>query len=256
MQLCLDIGNTHVFGGIYKKDGSLLTSFRYETKNFGTSDEFGMFLTSYLNQFEIERSDIESIGISSVVPSVNYSVSSACYKYFDITPKFVTVDDLGMKVETDNPSQLGADLISAAIAVSKEHPKENAIIIDFGTATTLSILSKKNQFLGAVIMPGFRIAMESLMTKAAQLFSVEIKKPENPIGTNTKTSIQSGIYYQQLGAVKELIRKIKKDYFSNEKILIIGTGGFVNLFEKEKIFSEIKPNLILEGVRLVSSLDI
>jgi len=250
MKLCLDIGNTHVFGGIFQEDGSILTSFRYETKDIGTSDQFGLFLINYLKLFKINRSDIESIGVSSVVPSVNYSISSACYKYLNINPKFITVNDLGMKVETDNPSQIGADLISAAIAVAKEHPRENAIIVDFGTATTLSILSRKNEYLGTIIMPGFRIAMESLMTKAAQLFSVEIKKPDNPVGKNTTASIQSGIYYQQLGAVKELIDRIKKDYFNSEKVLVIGTGGFVHLFEEENVFSELKPNLVLEGIKI------
>ena len=142
---------------------------------------------------------------------------------------------------------MGADRIANAIGAVNAYPNKNIIIVDMGTATTICAITKKRDYLGGSILPGMRLGMESLKANTAKLFEVDIEVPSIPIGRSTRESIQVGLYYGQLGALKEIITGYKRDVFQEEAI-IIGTGGFAQLYRDKNIFDVILPDLVLQGL--------
>ncbi len=251
MMLCLDVGNSHIFGGVFD-DTQLKLSFRHATMSNHTSDQLGIFLRNVLRENDLGEQLIKKIAISSVVPSMDYSLRAGCIKYFNIDPLFVSaniVTDLHIKIY--NPQELGADLITNAIAAKAEFPHKNIIVISMGTATTFCAVTKHSEHLGVAILPGMKLSMDALHTNTAKLVAVEIMKPRSVIGKNSTESIQSGLYFGQLGVMREMIHRITTEYFSDEAPVIIGTGGFSHIFESEKIFTAIMPDLILQGLRQV-----
>jgi len=250
MILCLDVGNTHILGGVFEQ-GKIKLQFRYETKQGGTSDQLGIFLRNVLGENNIKHDSIKQIAICSVVPSLDYSLRAACIKYFNITPFCLAMGaKTGIQIKTKNPNETGADLVATAIGAVSHYPKQNIIVADFGTATTLSAISANKEFLGAAFLPGIRLAMHALEDHTSKLSAVEIIKPEKMIGTTTKESIQSGLYYSHLGTLREIIAGMTHEAFANAKPVVLGTGGFAHLFEDENIFSVIMPSLVLEGLYL------
>lgn len=248
--LCLDVGNSQIYAGLFKND-ELILQFRKSSSIRSSSDELGIFLKSAIRENGIDPDSVEKISIGSVVPDALYSLNGCCTKYFGITP-FVLQPGVktGLQIKYKNPLEVGTDRIADAIAATHLFPEKNLIIIDFGTATTVCATSKNKVFLGGNIIPGVRLAMEALESKTARLPLVEILRPQTAIGKSTSESIQSGLYWSNVGAIKELTRKISDEAFPKEKPLVIGTGGFAHLFEKEDLFDEVIPDLILKGLYL------
>lgn len=256
MILCIDVGNSHIFAGVFSGE-TILLRFRLETRQTITSDQIGVFLKNVLRENELDPKAIKHIAISSVVPSIDHSLGSACQKYFKIIPFWLRAGArTGLKIKTKNPNEVGADLIATAVAAAQQFPNQNAIIVDFGTATTYVPIAADKTFLGVVIEAGIRTSMLALQLNTAQLPTVQINKPEEVVGRDTVSSIQAGLYYGQLGALREIIKNIKQDIFDNEKVVIIGTGGFSSLFEKEKIFTVINPDLVLQGIKLALEMNL
>jgi len=250
MLLCLDVGNSQIFGGVFKGE-TLLLRFRHETHRTSTSDQLGVFLRQVLKENEVDYKAIKHIGISSVVPSLDYSLGSACIKYFDIDPFWLTASVFtGLTINTHNPRQIGADLLATAIAGAHLFPKKNIIIADFGTATTFVPVSADKVFLGAVFQAGVRTSMKALQSSTDQLPTVQIIKPASILGKDTVGAIQSGLYYGQVGAAKEILNGISKEAFNGRSYMTIGTGGFSHLIEQEGILDVTLPDLVLEGIRL------
>lgn len=250
MILCLDVGNTQVYGGIFAQ-GKILLRFRYDSKSSYSSDQHGIFLKSILRENNIDCSGIEHIAICSVVPNVDYSLRAACFKYFAITPFFLQAGaKTGLDIKYYNPQEVGADRIANSIAAVAEFPAQNLIIVDFGTATTVCVISAKCEYLGGVILAGIQLSMNALQANTAKLFPVEIIQPKSVIGRSTTESIQSGLYYSQLATIKEVTNHICEHQFANQRPIIIGTGGFASLFEGQNLFSIIMPDLVLQGLHI------
>ena len=161
----------------------------------------------------------------------------------------------GLKIKYRNPVEVGADRIANAIAGTQLYPNKNIIAIDFGTATTFDVITKDKDYLGGVILPGVRISMEALASNAAKLQSVEIKEPQEVVGRSTRESIQSGLFYGQLGTVKELTKRITEEAFGKSKPVIIGTGGFSSLFEQHGLFDAVHPDLVLLGLKFLLNMN-
>ncbi len=256
MILCIDVGNTQIHGGIFKGD-ELAIQFRKTSRQQFSSDEFGIFLRSALRENDIEQTGIKGISICSVVPDLNHSLRSGCIKYFGIDPFFLKAGvKTGLKIKYRNPLEVGSDRIANAIAAVKMFPNQNIIVVDFGTATTFCAISKAKDYLGGIILPGIRISMEVLESRAAQLPSVEIKKTETVLGRSAVESIQSGLFYGHVGIVKELKSRITKEVFGDGEPVVIGTGGFSSLFENEGLFNLTFPTLALKGLHLAYYLNI
>jgi type III pantothenate kinase len=186
MILCIDIGNSQIHGGVFKED-ELIMQFRKTSRQQFSSDEIGLFLKMVLRENDIAPNTISGISICSVVPDLNHSIRNGCLKYFRIEPFFLKAGvKTGLKIKYRNPLEVGTDRIANAIAATSLFPNKNIIVIDFGTATTFCAISKTKDYLGGIILPGIRISMEVLESKAAQLPSVEIKKPENVVGRSSR----------------------------------------------------------------------
>lgn len=249
MILTLDVGNTQITGGLFKDD-KLVLQFRRTTGVGNSSDEIGLFLRNVIRENAFHWQKIDRIGICSVVPSINYSLSSAIKKYFNQEPLFIQAGiKTGLKLKYANPKEIGADRIAGAIGAVSLHPEKDIIIIDMGTATTIDCVTKNKEYLGGAILAGLRISVEALANGTAKLPQVEITKPDHICGTSTIEAIQSGIYYGHAGALKEFCYLYQKNIFKGEKPFIIGTGGFSRIFEDYNLFNEISPELVLLGVK-------
>lgn len=255
MILCLDIGNSHIFGGVFKND-KLLLRFRYATVSSITSDQLGVFLKNALRENDFDFKQITMIAICSVVPSLDYSLVAACKKYFKIEPFILTSSTkTKIKIKTKNPTENGADIIAGIVAANHYYPNKNLIVLDLGTVTTISAVTKNREYLGTTFIPGLNTAMNSLGANAAKLFTVEIMKPHTALGRSTTESIQAGLFFGHLGAIKEITSRITEEVFSPAKEVptLIATGGFAHLFKSEKLFDYLDPNLILQGIKLACS---
>jgi type III pantothenate kinase len=253
MILTFDIGNSHICGGIFAKD-ELLLQFRYDSKQIGTSDELGVFIRNVLRENNIDYHNITQIGAASVVPSIDYTLRAACIKYFQQEPLFLKPGiKTGIQIKTHNPNEVGADLIAGAAKTI--YPNQDVLIFDLGTATTATYLNKHGEFMGAAFAPGIKLMMESLHSNTAKLMNVDITKPIMAIGKNTKSSIQSGIYYATFGLMEELIVQTKLEYALTDNLITIGTGGFSSLFNSSHIFTNTVPELVLLGIKHMLSLN-
>ena len=256
MYLLLDVGNSQIFGGLMNENGEILFRFRKASKTGASSDEIGLFLRAVIRENGFEYKEIKQIALCSVVPEVVHSIGSACVKYFDIHPFAVNNDvKTGLNNKYANPKEVGADRIANAIAGSKLYPNKNLIIIDLGTATTFCAITKTRDYLGGAILSGLRLNMESLVSKTSKLPSFEVIAPKNAMGNSTIESLQSGLYFGHLGAMREIIGKMKDECFGGEKPFIIGTGGFSSLFKDAEIFDTIEPDLVFMGLKTAIELN-
>lgn len=247
MILSLDVGNTQIYGGVFEGD-KMLIAFRKNSKSGSSSDEVGIFLRTVIKENGLDPKKIEKIVLCSVVPEVIYSLKGACQKYFGINPFILQAGvKTGLKIKYRNPLEVGADRIANAVAATQMHPQKNIVIVDLGTATTFCAVSADRDYLGGSIIAGLKLSMEALEAKTAKLPSVEIVSRTEALGLSTVESLQSGLYYGHLGAMREIISKISQECFKGEKPFVIGTGGFSSLFEKEKIFDLVAPDLVLKG---------
>lgn len=250
MILALDVGNSQIFGGVFEKD-ELKFRFRKTSKTGASSDEIGIFLRSVLKENGADHSKVKQIIICSVVPDVVYSLKNACKKYFNLTPFLLQAGvKTGLRINYRNPLEVGADRIANSIAAAHLYPNKNLIVIDLGTATTFCAISKDKEYMGGSIVAGLRLCMEALESQTAKLPSVEIVATKEALGRSTVESIQSGLYFSHVGAIKEITRRISNECFGGEKPFIIGTGGFSSLFEKDKVFDVTQADLVLKGLLL------
>ena len=252
--LCIDVGNSHIYGGVFA-NGDLCLRFRHTSKS-STSDELGIFLKNVIRENKCSPEDIRDISICSVVPQFDYSLRAACVKYFLVEPFFLQAGvKTGLNIKYRNPGDVGADRIANAIAATHDFPGKNLIIIDFGTATTFCVVNAQKEYMGGVILPGVRLAVDALATNTAKLPSVEIVKVKQVVGRSTIDSIQSGVFYGAMGACRELIDRIKKEAFAEQEVLVLATGGFASLFDKQGIYDQHLPDLVLKGIRLAAEMN-
>jgi type III pantothenate kinase len=248
MVLCLDVGNTQIYGGVFE-DGRIRLRFRRNSRTGASSDEIGVFLRSVLRENDIDPKSVKAIALCTVVPEVLHSVRNACMKYFNLNPFVLQAGvKTGLKVRYKNPLEVGTDRIANAIAGTHIYPQQNIVIIDFGTATTFCAVSAEKDYLGGVILAGLKISMEALESRTSRLPSVEIVLPQDCLAKTTVESIQSGLYYGTLGQVKEIVGRITQEAFAGQKPRVIGTGGLASLFAKAGIFDEENPDLVLHGL--------
>jgi len=255
MVLCIDAGNTQIFCGLYDQD-EIVLRFRKVSTQSASSDEIGLFLRSAIRENGFDPERVERVAFCSVVPDMNHAVINSCRRYFGHEPFVLKAGvKTGLKIRYKNPQAVGADRIANAIGGIRHYPGQNLIIADFGTATTFDVINARREYMGGAIIPGVRLSMQSLEEHTAKLPKVEIIQPEHVCGTNTEESIQSGLYYGNLGAVKELISRLKKEQFPQQSVTVLATGGFSSLFRNANLFDEIIPDLVLDGIFFAQQLN-
>lgn len=248
MILCLDIGNTHIFGGVFEGD-RLRASFRKASKTGASSDEHGLFFRGVVRENGLDPDQVDQVAICSVVPEMLYTVTASCNKYFGVDPFILRAGArTGLKILYRDTREVGSDRIANAIAATRLFPNRNLLIVDLGTATTVCAVNAGKEYMGGVILPGLKMSMMALEQGASKLGSVEIVSTSSTLGQTTASSIQTGLYRGHLGALKEIREGIVASHFGNEPPLTVATGGFARLFENTGLFDEIVPDLVLRGL--------
>lgn len=248
MKLCLDVGNSHIYGGVYDSERVLLT-FRKSSKTGASSDEYGLFFRSVLRENHLNPDRVTGIALCSVVPEVVYSLSAACQKYFATAPFILQAGvKTGLKIRYRNPLEVGSDRIANAIAATNMFPGEDLIVVDLGTATTLCVISKDRTYRGGVILSGLRMSMQALESGTSKLGSVEISRMDTCLGRTTASSIQSGLYFGNMGALQEIMQRIRMEEFDGKRPKVVATGGFATLFGGTGLFDQVVPDLVLRGL--------
>ncbi len=254
MLLVVDIGNTHIVIGVYKKK-QLLFSFRMATDKKKTEDEYWVLFSYLLDHNNIKYSFITDVVISSVVPMLTTIFSDMILKYIKVKPIIVNADiKKNITLRIDNPYELGADRLVNAMA-GYELYGGPLIILDFGTATTFCAISKEGEYLGGAISPGLMLSLESLTGRTAKLPQIQLSFPERAIGKNTVWGMQSGIMYGYISLVDGIVEMFKKE-LNTPNTFVVATGGLAKIISsKSKYINEVNPYLTLEGLRLVYELN-
>ncbi len=253
MFLAIDIGNTNIVLGIWDGENWIWDR-RISTDRDKTPDEYGILLAGLFENGHVKRGSIDDVLISSVVPPLNGVLEKALDNYLHLKPRFVGPGiKTGLNIKTDNPREVGADRIVNAVATYHLYGAP-AVIVDFGTATTFCALTEEGEYLGGAIAPGVGISAAALFEKAAQLPRISVRKPDQVVGANTVSALESGIYYGFLGQIKEIVKLFKNSLPGNP--LVIATGGLAGLWEKDAgCFDIVNPRLTLEGLRLLGEMN-
>ena len=249
MIFTMDIGNTNIKTGLFDGD-RLVQYWRVSTNKIYTSDEFGILFEHLFSHGGVSMTDVDGIIISSVVPTINFTIEHMCANYFHLAPMFVVPGvKTGINIRYENPRELGSDRIANAVAAYDEYGGP-IIYIDFGTATTFGVVDDKGSFLGGCICPGIKLASEALGTGTAKLPRFELTRPEHVIGKTTLTNLQSGMYYGYVGLVVYLIKKIRQELGCEARV--VATGGMAQMMaEESRMIDQVDGLLTLKGLRLI-----
>jgi type III pantothenate kinase len=249
MLLAFDVGNTTIAIGLFR-GRKLVKSWKIRTDSDKTSDEYGAILLNLMQVAGLAPGKVTGAIVSSVVPPLTPVIEELCRTYFAMEANVVGPGlKTGMPILYENPSEVGADRITAAVAAFEKYGGP-VIVLDFGTATTFDAVSAKGEYLGGAIAPGVRISAEALYLKTAKLPRIEIRKPKKAIGRTTVASMQSGLYFGYIGLVSRTIAEIRKELGPNARV--ISTGGFGGQVAAEVPEIEAhEPDLVLEGLRII-----
>ena len=249
MLLAIDIGNTNIVFGLYQAK-KLITHWRLATQAERTADEYGVIISQLIDYAGFGCAQISAIAVSCVVPPMLTMTQELGQKFFNIDPLIVGPGiKTGMPILYENPKDVGADRIVNGIAAYEKYCNA-CIIVDFGTATTIDLISKKGDYIGGAIAPGLSISLEALIQRASKLPRVEIVKPKEVIGRNTIHSIQAGIFYGYVGLVDGIVQRIQSQHGIKAKV--VATGGLAPLVASEcSSIDEVDEFLTLEGLRII-----
>lgn len=250
MILVIDIGNTNIVFGIYKDD-ALLHLWRMSTDKQKTSDEYLVTFYNLLKISEIEPKKIRYTILGSVVTPLNIVFQDLIFRLTEKPCKLVDLDCFpDMKVEMDNPQEVGADrLLNASAGFAKYGCA--LVIIDFGTATTFDVISETGSYLGGIIAPGLGLSLEALTSKAFKLPRIKLEKPPTVIGKNTIHGMQSGVVYGYAGMVDSMVEKISLELGLKPKV--IATGGLSSLIKPaSSTIEDIVDDLTLMGLFMIA----
>ena len=249
MILAIDVGNTNIVVGCIDDEKTYFIE-RLSTVRTKTELEYAVDLKTVLDIYHIKKTDIEGCIISSVVPQITDIARLAAEK---ILKKEVMVLGPGVKtglnIMMDNPGQLGADMVADAVAGLASYPVP-FIVIDMGTATTVSVVNDKKQYIGGMILPGVGVSLDALTSRASQLSGISIDAPKHIIGKNTIECMKSGVLYSNAAALDGIVERIEEEL--GQRTTVIATGGLakkiVSHCKREIILDE---DLLLKGLRVI-----
>ena len=255
MLLAFDVGNSNTVIGVFR-DKELINNWRIETDTHKSADEYGMLLSQFFEYENIRMDEITYVIISTVVPSLLFTLQHMSIKYFDRKPIVVESGvKTGLIVKYDNPKQVGADRIVNAVAAYTKYGGP-VIIIDFGTATTFCAVSDKGEYLGGTIAPGLKISSEALFEKTSKLPKVELEDPGKVICKNTAESMQSGLVYGHMGMCDYIVEKMKAELLqycnSTGPVKVVATGGISGMIDSGlECIDTVDKMLTLEGLEII-----
>jgi type III pantothenate kinase len=250
MLLCVDIGNTNVVYGLW--DGTAwVAHWRVRTVRDQMPDEYAVTLKALLREGGFELQAITRVVLSSVVPPLTSIFSEVVGQHLRLEPLIVGPGiRSGLRIRIDNPVELGADLVADAVAAYARFGRA-CVVVDFGTATTFSAISKEGDFLGVAIAPGLGVAAEALSSRTAQLPRVGLVLPPSVIGRNTVHSMQAGLVFGYVGLIEGLIARFRQEL--GDDLQVIATGGLSSVLAPlTQAIDVVDPWLTLDGLRLIA----
>ena len=250
MLLAIDIGNTNIVFGCVNDDDEVVLFERISTNHYATAAEYASLIRNILIMNNFNAGDIDAAIMSSVVPSITGTVRAAVKKLCNMDVMVVGPGvKTGLNILIDNPAQLGSDQAVDAVAAINQYSAP-LIIIDMGTATTVSVVDMNKNYRGGLIMTGMGVAADALVARTAQLPKINFEAPANIIGTNTIDCLKSGMLYSNAGALDGIIERIEEEL--GYKCTAVATGGLAELVVplcKRKIILD--TNLLIKGLAVI-----
>lgn len=249
MLLAVDVGNTNTVLGVF--DGERLAdSWRVKTDARRTGDEIALLFGGLLRHTEVT-----GVAVCSTVPAVRLEIRRMMQRYYPDVPSVVVEPGVrtGVPILIDNPKEVGADRVVNTVAAFARYGGP-AIVVDFGTATNIDVVSARGEYLGGALAPGIEISLDALAARGAQLRKVELNVPRNVIGKSTVEALQSGMIYGVAGQVDGLVRRIAAELGGEPgpDVAVIATGGLAPLvLGVSETLQYSEPDLTLIGLRLV-----
>lgn len=249
MILAVDVGNTNIVIGCIEGD-EILFNERVSTNHKATDLEYAIKIKNIFEIHDIDLGKIEGAVMSSVVPSITEAIEKAVKKLINSQPLVVGSGiKTGLRILTDNPKQLGSDLVVDAVAGINYYTLP-LIIIDMGTATTISVINDEGSYMGTLIIPGLRTSLDALVSGAAQLPKIKLEKPHRVIGTNTSECMTNGIMFYTASGIDGCIDRIEEEL--GEKCTVVATGGLAGaiapLCKHDIIYDD---DLLLKGLMVL-----
>jgi type III pantothenate kinase len=254
--MAADIGNTQTVLGLFEED-ELRARWRMATEDHRSADEIGATCASLLGLRGLRLPEIEAVIVSSDVPPLIRSYKKLAEDLLGIPFYFVSAEmKTGLNNQYDNPGAVGADRIVNAVATGHYYGFP-AVIVDFGTATTVCAVDEEANYKGGAILPGIYLSLDALVSRAVKLGNVDLEEgaPE-PIATNTPDSIRSGFIYGYAGAIDALIRRFREELRVGEELRAVATGGPAPVIVRHcREIGTIDAELTLKGLRVIYELN-
>jgi type III pantothenate kinase len=247
--LTIDAGNTNTVLGVFEGT-TLRAHWRLTTRREQTADEYGILVRSLFASSALDAAQVEGVVLASVVPPLTGVLVSLARQFLGREPVVVEPGvKTGMPVLYEPPGDVGADRIVNGVAAFETYGGP-VVIVDFGTATTFDVVSKKGEYMGGVICPGIGISADALFQRAARLPRVELRHPGRVIGRSTVTSIQSGLYFGYATMVEGMIARIRAEL--GDPTRVVATGGLAEVLAKDiPSLEAVDPVLTLTGLRII-----
>ena len=250
MILAIDIGNTQIVVGCLQGE-ERISSFRVATDRSKTAEEYALLLSGIFSLRGIAVSRLEGSILSSVVPVLTPVLRDAVESLTGEKPLVVGAGlKTGLNIKIDNPAQLGSDRVVDAVAACARYEKP-VLIVDMGTSTTVSVVDRDKSFLGGMIIPGLRVAVDALSSRASQLpLNISLEAPEKMIGTNTLDCMRSGSLYGTAAMLDGIVGRVEKQL--GQPVTAVATGGLGRLVVPlcRRPF-HYDPDLLLQGLGIL-----
>jgi type III pantothenate kinase len=250
MLLAIDIGNTNMVLGVYEEE-RWVHQWRIHTDRERMVDEYVVLLRALLREEGLLDQPCR-VALCSVVPPLTDVIAETVSQVLGEAPLVVGPGvRTGVRVRTDNPSEVGADLVANA-AAAYDRFRDDCLVVDFGTATTFTAVAAPGDLLGVAIAPGLGTAASALAEKTAQLPRIQLQPPPSAIGRNTIHSMQAGLIYGHVGMVKEILSRMGAEMGGEAQA--VATGGLSGVLAPlVGGFTQVDPGLTLDGVRLIAT---
>ncbi len=250
MLLTIDAGNTNIAIGVFSQD-TLLFATRIATEKAKTADQYAVEFLNIFNLYAVKSAEFSGAIISSVVPELSGTIAVAAEKITGCKPLLLGPGvKTSMNILTDNPAQVGADLVAGAVAAAALYSLP-CLVIDLGTATKISVIDANGSFCGCTISPGVNISLEALKQRTSQLPNISLSAPTNVIGKNTIDSMQAGTVFGAAAMIDGLCDRIERELGEPAKT-IVANGGLaqkiINSCEHPIVYNG---ELILEGLKII-----
>jgi type III pantothenate kinase len=253
MLLAIDAGNTNLVFALVDA-GKIKARWRIATDPRRTADQYSVWLHQLLELEGLSRGDVDAVIIGTVVPRALHNLEVLAGKYFGVEPLIAGQGAAAwpLKLDVDEPQNVGADRALNAIAAHAKHPGD-LIVIDFGTATTFDVVDSSGAYKGGIIAPGINLSLDALVDAAAKLPRIAIEAPAgnmSVIGRTTESQMQIGIYWGYVAMLEGLVERMKRELGHPAKV--IATGGLADLFDQHTdVFDAIEPDLTIQGLSLL-----